>query len=107
MKKVFLFLILATLFMGCTSPTFENSVSEPEKFTTYYIQNLPKDTIVVAKDIDNKKDIIYVFNEETNLVEYQVHVINNHSDVIPVGIIPIIMMIIFLIGVIVGALFNN
>lgn len=75
MKKLFLFLITLVIFASCTDPI--EKVKDPEKSTTVYLQQLPKDTVAISID----KNKLYVFNKD-NTIEYKVINISNADHVI-------------------------
>jgi len=92
MKKLFLFLITLVIFASCTNNIEE--IKDPEKKTTVYLQQLPKDTVAISID----EDKLYVFNED-NTVEYKVTNIDKGNYVIVHnGILIILIFAIIVFG---------
>jgi len=59
--------VFLLLLAACNEGTTIQSLDDPAEYTTEDIQNLQKDTIVVALD----RDVLYVF-DENNLVRYKI-----------------------------------
>lgn len=76
--------------LSCKKATLENSVPNPERFTTVEMQKLQKDTVIIAVDgID-----VYIF--ENNIVKTQLKIMNNNSIVMTLGDIILIIVIIII-----------
>ena len=98
MKKLLIIFVLAIAMTSCYV-SVDKSVKEPTKETTTYLQNLPKDSLAtVAYDGHD----VYVFDNKTNVIKYKAVCIE--EDAFPVGIIPLIFLLLFTfcLGVIAG-----
>lgn len=89
MKKYLIILIVScSIFASCNIDI--KQVENPEKSTTVEIQNLKKDTAIIAID----KDVLYVYDAK-NLVKYKVKNYNDdnsHFICIPTGALFILII---------------
>lgn len=63
MKKFLFLIVLILSFMSCEIDV-RDTVDNPKTFTTIQIQELPKDTVVIAIDNNN----LYVFNKNNEVI---------------------------------------
>jgi len=102
MKKIILFLLFSFIFISCEKASFENSVPNPKDFTTLKIQELPKDTVVIAYD-----DITVYMFDTTNVVKYQAKIVNNNILSIHIGYVILLLLCLFLMGLGLGLFMSN
>lgn len=99
MKKILFILILLTIVVSCTVPIENIDVKKGKEITSIYIQELPKDTVVIS--INNDK--LYVFKD--NIIEYEIKNIQTEkNDYIPMHIGIIMLWIVLTIFLIAGCI---
>lgn len=101
MKKLILFLALIVVMTSCYIDV-NKSVENPTKETTTYLQELPKDTVVVSIEDHN----LYVFNAD-NKVMYKTISPERNSLPISGGGVFIILIIFFGLGTLLGVLLEK
>ena len=98
MKKLILLLFPLLLFSSCMVDV-DKSVDDPKKETTTYLQELPKDTVVISIEDEN----LYVFDSQTNLLKYEA--ISTEDTAFPIDILGIVLLLLlfFFVGVVIGS----
>jgi PBP1b-binding outer membrane lipoprotein LpoB len=86
MKKYVIFIIFGLFLISCYNDSPQDTVEDSSKVTTTYLQNLPKDTVLMS--IDN--NMLYIFEREN--VEVIVQTKTNKPDAVSINLLYLVLI---------------
>jgi hypothetical protein len=104
MKKILIFIFTMSMITACYNKDPRETVDDPSKKTTVYLQDLPKDTVLMSIN----DGTLYIFDKED--VQVIVQTKTNKDNSLPINLLVVfgsIMLLLFLIGTLLENIFKK